>query len=98
MPLRPSELESHCAQELENLAKLSATALVSSKQHQAAAAAAAAAHHQLGAGGAFRPPGFDPSSPFGPPGPPGHHHKQISPRGGMIEVAPRSRWDVSAKS
>ncbi len=84
MPLRPSELEAHCAQELESLAKLSAAVLVSSRTHQQQQAQAHAQH----AAAAFRPPGFDPASPYG--------GKQISPRaGGMIEVAPRSRWDVS---
>lgn len=80
MPLRPAETEAHFAQELDYLTKLS-TAI--GANHGVRAPKPSPLHPEGGGGGA--------QSPFHPGPVPG---KAMSPRNPM-EVAPRSRWDVS---
>ena len=90
MPLRPSELEAHYSQELEYLSKLS-DAMISA-----------------GPRGPLAPghPNLPPHHPaFGKPGMHpmlGGHHPlgphMANGRPNTLEVAPRSRWDVSPKS
>ena len=82
MPLRPSETEAHFAQELDYLTKLS-TAIGANHGVRGPKPPLSGQHHEGSGGGA--------QSPFHPGPVPG---KAMSPRNPM-EVAPRSRWDVS---
>ena len=82
MPLRPAETEAHFAQELDYLTKLS-TAIGANHGVRGLKPPPSLPGHPEGGGA---------QSPFHPghPGP----GKAMSPRNPM-EVAPRSRWDVS---